>query len=267
MSADITLPAGAPEEVVTNALVRDIDLAAFGGKGSMALITLDNGHDHNRPNTFGPQSVKALDAAITDAIARKPAAIAITGKPFIFAAGADLSALSFLSERSQSLAIGKLGHDVFRRLDEIGPCHHADQRRPRHIAQCAQFSGGQNGLHMRLATGRAHFCHFIIKRLPVLRQHMAARDHDVDLFRPRLHALADFRKAQVVRRQARRKPGRHCGNGDIRPFQRANGGFHHLVIDADRAHCQAGQATIDEKERNASRALAGVGDRRDHEKI
>ena len=101
MSADITLPAGAPEEVVTNALVRDIDLAAFGGKGSMALITLDNGHDHNRPNTFGPQSVKALDAAITDAIARKPAAIAITGKPFIFAAGADLSALSFLSDRHQ----------------------------------------------------------------------------------------------------------------------------------------------------------------------
>ena len=118
MSADITLPAGAPEEVVTNALVRDIDLSAFGGKGTMALITLDNGHDHNRPNTFGPQSVKALDAAITDALGRKPAAIAITGKPFIFAAGADLSALSFLNDRSQALAIGKLGHDVFRRLGE-----------------------------------------------------------------------------------------------------------------------------------------------------
>jgi enoyl-CoA hydratase/carnithine racemase len=118
MSADITLPAGAPEEVVTNALVRDVDLSAFGGKGVMALITLDNGLDHNRPNTFGPQSVMALDAAITDAIGRNPAAIAITGKPFIFAAGADLSALSFLNDRSQSLAIGKLGHDVFRRLGE-----------------------------------------------------------------------------------------------------------------------------------------------------
>jgi len=118
MSADITLPAGAPEEVVTNALVREVDLSAFGGKGVMALITLDNGLDHNRPNTFGAQSVMALDAAITDAIGRNPAAIAITGKPFIFAAGADLSALSFLSDRSQSLAIGKLGHDVFRRLGE-----------------------------------------------------------------------------------------------------------------------------------------------------
>jgi len=118
MSAEITLPAGAPEEVVTNALVRDIDLSAFGGKGSMALITLDNGHDHNRPNTFGPQSVNALNDAITDAIGRNPAAIAITGKPFIFAAGADLSGLAFLTERSQALAIGKLGHDVFRRLGE-----------------------------------------------------------------------------------------------------------------------------------------------------
>jgi 3-hydroxyacyl-CoA dehydrogenase/enoyl-CoA hydratase/carnithine racemase len=118
MSTEITLPAGAPEEVITHALVRDVDLTAFGGKGTLALITLDNGHDHNRPNTFGPQSVQALDAAITDAIGRKPTAIALTGKPFIFAAGADLSALSFLTERSQSLAIGKLGHDVFRRLGE-----------------------------------------------------------------------------------------------------------------------------------------------------
>jgi 3-hydroxyacyl-CoA dehydrogenase/enoyl-CoA hydratase/carnithine racemase len=118
MSTNITLPEGAPEEVVTHALVRDIDLSGFGGQGSLALITLDNSLDHNRPNTFGPQSLTALDAAITDAIGRKPAAIAITGKPFIFAAGADLSALAFLNDRNQALAIGKLGHDVFRRLGE-----------------------------------------------------------------------------------------------------------------------------------------------------
>ena len=118
MSVDIKLPEGAPEEVVTQALVRDVDLSAFGAQGTLALITLDNGHDHNRPNTFGPQSLMALDAAITEATSRKPAAIAITGKPFIFAAGADLSALSFISNREQSLAIGKLGHDVFRRLGE-----------------------------------------------------------------------------------------------------------------------------------------------------
>ena len=118
MAAEMILPEGAPEEVITNALVRDVDLTPFGHKGSLALITLDNGLDHTRPNTFGPQSLAALDAAISDAIGRAPAAIAITGKPFIFAAGADLSALAFLTKRDQSLAIGKLGHDVFRRFDE-----------------------------------------------------------------------------------------------------------------------------------------------------
>ena len=44
-----------PEEVVTRAPVRDVQLP-YGdqGSGTMALITLDNGRDHTRPNTFGP---------------------------------------------------------------------------------------------------------------------------------------------------------------------------------------------------------------------
>jgi 3-hydroxyacyl-CoA dehydrogenase/enoyl-CoA hydratase/carnithine racemase len=117
--ADLTLPEGAPEEVITNAILRPVDLTPFGFKGTLALITLDNGLDHTRPNTFGAQSLASLNEAITAAVASAPAAIAITGKPFIFAAGADLSALAFLNKREQSLAIGKFGHDVFRRLGEI----------------------------------------------------------------------------------------------------------------------------------------------------
>jgi len=119
MTTAISLPEGAPEEVVTNAVVRDVDLAPFGHKGTLALITIDNGLDHTRPNTLGPASLASIDAAITEAISRKPVAIAITGKPFIFAAGADLSALAFLDDRKQAVAIGKLGHDVFRRFGEI----------------------------------------------------------------------------------------------------------------------------------------------------
>ncbi len=107
MTTSIQLPEGAPEEVVTHALVRDIDLTPFGHKGTLALITLDNSLDHTRPNTLGPQSLASIDAAITDAVSRKPAAIAVTGKPFIFAAGADLSGLAFLNKREQALAIGK----------------------------------------------------------------------------------------------------------------------------------------------------------------
>ena len=107
-----------PDEVVTHALLRLVDLTPFGHKGSLALITLDNGLDHTRPNTFGPTSLEKLNEAITEAQDSAAEAIAITGKPFIFAAGADLSALSMLSQREQALAVGKLGHDVFRRLGE-----------------------------------------------------------------------------------------------------------------------------------------------------
>lgn len=114
--AEFTTPEGAPEEVVTKALHREVDLSLFGFNGTLSLITIDNGLDHNRPNTLGPKSLQEIDAAISTAEASNSSAIAITGKPFIFAAGADLSGLPFLSDKSQALAMGKYGHDVFKRL-------------------------------------------------------------------------------------------------------------------------------------------------------
>src|SRR5262244_2833827 len=81
-----------PEEVVTRAIVRDVDLGP--GAGVFALITLDNGHDHTKPNTFGPQGLLSLNAALDAVTARAAAgeiaAVGVTGKPFILAAGADL---------------------------------------------------------------------------------------------------------------------------------------------------------------------------------
>ena len=43
------------DEVVTLAHSRDVVLP--GKAGTMALITLDNGHDHTKPNTFGPKGL------------------------------------------------------------------------------------------------------------------------------------------------------------------------------------------------------------------
>jgi 3-hydroxyacyl-CoA dehydrogenase/enoyl-CoA hydratase/carnithine racemase len=116
--SDIKLPEGAPEEVVTKAILREVSLAPFGASGTLALITLDNGMDHNRPNTFGAAGLESLRVAIDAVESSNAVAIAITGKPFIFAAGADLSGMSFLTDKTQALAIGKLGHDVFRKLGE-----------------------------------------------------------------------------------------------------------------------------------------------------
>jgi 3-hydroxyacyl-CoA dehydrogenase/enoyl-CoA hydratase/carnithine racemase len=106
-----------PDEVVTKAPVQDVATSA----GTIALITLDNGRDHTRPNTFGPASLLQLNDAL-DSIADREdvVAIAITGKPFFLAAGADLSGAALVDSRDTALAIGRLGHDVFRRLGETG---------------------------------------------------------------------------------------------------------------------------------------------------
>ncbi len=111
-----------PGEVVTKALVRDVELPY--GAGTMALITLDNGHDHTRPNTFGPAGLLSLREAL-DAVAARAgrgdiAAVGVTGKPFIFAAGADLTGAALIGSRDEALAIAQLGHAVFRRLGELG---------------------------------------------------------------------------------------------------------------------------------------------------
>ncbi|WP_410649322.1 3-hydroxyacyl-CoA dehydrogenase NAD-binding domain-containing protein [Amycolatopsis sp. cmx-4-54] len=105
-----------PDEVVTNAVTRLVKVPGLGKP--VALITLDNGHDHTRPNTFGPQGLVSLNAAIDAAFAAEPAAIAVTGKPFIFAVGADLSGVEAVADPALAREIAQTGHDVFRRLTE-----------------------------------------------------------------------------------------------------------------------------------------------------
>ncbi len=103
-----------PNEVVTRALLRLV--AVPGLDRPAALITLDNGHDHTRPNTFGPGGLASLDTAITEALAAEPAFVAVTGKPYVFCVGADLTSLPLIADRDQAREIGRLGHRVFARL-------------------------------------------------------------------------------------------------------------------------------------------------------
>jgi 3-hydroxyacyl-CoA dehydrogenase len=105
-------------EVVTEAHVRYLRVPGLAGE--LALITLDNGHDHTRPSTFGPGGLASLDAALDEIAAHSPApaAIAVTGKPFIFAVGADLSGVPSIASPDQARAIAESGHRVFRRLKD-----------------------------------------------------------------------------------------------------------------------------------------------------
>ncbi|MBO0811407.1 MAG: enoyl-CoA hydratase/isomerase family protein [Microlunatus sp.] len=105
----------ADESVVTKALSRDVDLPH--GAGTAVLITLDNGQDHTRPNTFGPASLGHLNQAVDAALGRDDiAAIAITGKPFILAAGADLAGVPKITTPEQAGQIARIGHQVFGKL-------------------------------------------------------------------------------------------------------------------------------------------------------
>ncbi len=106
----------APNEVVTRALLRQVNVPGLDRPA--ALITLDNGLDHTKPNTFGPGGLASLDEAITAALAADPAFIAVTGKPYIFCVGADIVGLPQLADRAQALEIGRLGHRVFARLKD-----------------------------------------------------------------------------------------------------------------------------------------------------
>jgi 3-hydroxyacyl-CoA dehydrogenase/enoyl-CoA hydratase/carnithine racemase len=110
-----------PDEVVTKAPVQFFDLPGHSGK--FALITLDNGFDHTKPNTFGPGGLVQLGQAIdtVEAAAKSGEIVGagVTGKPFIFAVGADLKGVEVVRNRDQALAIAQAGHDTFKRLTAL----------------------------------------------------------------------------------------------------------------------------------------------------
>lgn len=107
-----------PDEVVTEVHVRHLDLPADAGR--FALLTLDNGLDHTKPTTFGPRGLsnlgRALDQVEAEAAEGGIVGVGVTGKPFIFAVGADLKGVEAIRRREHALAVGRGGHDVFKRL-------------------------------------------------------------------------------------------------------------------------------------------------------
>ena len=87
--------------------------------GRLALLTMDNGADHTKPTTFGAAALSSLEAALEE-LSTQPdlKGLLLTGKPFVFAAGADLDEFvsaspEFAREASQR------GHQLFSRLRDL----------------------------------------------------------------------------------------------------------------------------------------------------
>ncbi len=100
----------------TRALPRFVSVPGL--EGEAALITLDNGLDHSKPNVFSPEALASLDAALDEVFAHAPRVrlIAVTGKPYVFCVGADLVSMPQIASHGQALELARLGHRVFARL-------------------------------------------------------------------------------------------------------------------------------------------------------
>ena len=84
--------------------------------GRLAILTMDNGGDHKKPNIFGREALASLSAALDELEAQDDLkGVLLTGKPFSFAAGADLQQFVGIDE-AQAEQAGRAGHEAFSRL-------------------------------------------------------------------------------------------------------------------------------------------------------
>lgn len=87
--------------------------------GRLVLVTMDNGADHTKPNTFGEAALRSLGSALDEIGSESDVkGLLLTGKPFVFAVGADITRFHGADEEFAREAGGQ-GHRLFRRLADL----------------------------------------------------------------------------------------------------------------------------------------------------
>ena len=87
--------------------------------GPVALVTMDNGEDWQKPNVFGRAALESLHELIPRLRTRDWQGLVLTGKPFVFAAGADLTEFPQLTDPELARMAGRAGHDAFGAIREL----------------------------------------------------------------------------------------------------------------------------------------------------
>jgi 3-hydroxyacyl-CoA dehydrogenase/enoyl-CoA hydratase/carnithine racemase len=83
--------------------------------GDIALVTIDNGEDWTKPTFFGERALQSLERALDELERGDFRAAVITGKPFFFAAGADITEFPNIT-RERAVEGSRAGHELFGRL-------------------------------------------------------------------------------------------------------------------------------------------------------
>ena len=99
-------------EVRTEFKLRKVDTEA----GPLALVTIDNGHDHTKPTVFGRSAFESAERLLAELEDGDWVAMVLTGKPFVFAVGADMTEFPKLRSREEAIGGSRAGHDAFGRI-------------------------------------------------------------------------------------------------------------------------------------------------------
>jgi 3-hydroxyacyl-CoA dehydrogenase/enoyl-CoA hydratase/carnithine racemase len=84
--------------------------------GPLALVTIDNGADHTKPTVFGRSAFESAQRLLAELEDGDWVAMVLTGKPFVFAVGADMTEFPKVSSRQEAIEGSRAGHDAFGRI-------------------------------------------------------------------------------------------------------------------------------------------------------
>jgi 3-hydroxyacyl-CoA dehydrogenase/enoyl-CoA hydratase/carnithine racemase len=83
--------------------------------GTLALVTIDNGEDYTKPTVFGRAALESLTRLLDELENGDWAGMVLTGKPFVFCAGADINEFHGVDAETARLG-SRAGHELFRRI-------------------------------------------------------------------------------------------------------------------------------------------------------
>jgi 3-hydroxyacyl-CoA dehydrogenase/enoyl-CoA hydratase/carnithine racemase len=86
--------------------------------GPIALVTMDNGENWQKPNTFAEAALRSLEGVLDQLRSPDWRGLVLTGKPFVFAVGADIGEFGEITPERARLG-SRAGHELFGRLRDL----------------------------------------------------------------------------------------------------------------------------------------------------
>jgi 3-hydroxyacyl-CoA dehydrogenase/enoyl-CoA hydratase/carnithine racemase len=83
--------------------------------GPVALVTIDNGENHTKPTSLGRPALESLSRVLDELEGGDWVGMVVTGKPFVFCAGADINEFHGIDADTARLG-SRTGHELFARI-------------------------------------------------------------------------------------------------------------------------------------------------------